>query len=138
MRLAVALERAPRVGIGLLQLDAPITELVERNGPAGDGAAHEVARAQHLHLAIEIFELGLALEADISLEAVHQTCTTRVFSLLFITITSRHEERPARVRGVSPAFHQPACAAPSPAPQACGRADRHEHRYGHRRTQCRE
>src|SRR5215471_18195145 len=138
MRLAVALERAPRVGIGLLQLDAPITELVERNGPAGDGAAHEVARAQHLHLAIEIFELGLALEADIAFETVHQSWVARVFSLLFITITSRRDERPARFRGVSPAFRRPACAALSFAPRTCGRADRHEPRYGHRRTQCRE
>src|SRR6187431_634899 len=138
MRLAVALEGARRVGIGLLQLDAPITKLFERDGAAGDGAAHEIARAQHLHFAVEIFELGLALEADIAFEAIHQSYASRVFSLLFITITSSEAERPARFRGVSPAFRQLACAAPSPRPPAFARADRHEPRYGHRRTQCRE
>ena len=73
MGFAVAPQRGRRVGIGLLQLDAPIAQLVERNGAAGDGAAHEVARAQHLHFAVEILELGLALEADIAFEAVHQS-----------------------------------------------------------------
>src|SRR5262245_29076079 len=138
MRLAVALERARRVGIGLLQFDAPITKRVERDGAAGDGAADEIARTQHLHFAVEIFEFGLALEADIAFEAIHQNCASRVFSLLFITITSSEAERPARFRGVSPAFRQLACAVPSPRLPAFAYADRHELRYGHRRTQCRQ
>src|SRR5262245_38404854 len=138
MRLAVALERARRIGIGLLQLDAPITKLVERDGAAGDGATHEIARAQHLHFAVEIFEFGLALEADIAFEAIHQSCASRVLSLLFITITSSEAERPARFKGVSPAFRQLVCAVPSPRLPAFAYADRHELRYGHRRTRCRE
>ena len=72
MGFAEALERGGGVDIGLLQLDAPIAELIERDGAAGDGAAHEVAGRHHLHLAVEIFELGFALEADIAFEAIYQ------------------------------------------------------------------
>src|SRR5581483_5821519 len=72
MSLAVALERGGGVDIGLLQLDAPIAELVERDGAPGHRAAHELAGREHLDLAVEIFELGLAFEAEVAFEAVHQ------------------------------------------------------------------
>src|SRR6478672_9902523 len=51
MGLAVALERGRGVDIGLLQLDAPIAQLLERDRTPGDGAAHEIAGRYHLHLA---------------------------------------------------------------------------------------
>ena len=76
VQLAEALERSGRVDIGLLQLDAPIAQLLERNGAAGDGAAHEIAGRHHLHLAVEIFELRFALEGDVAFEAIHQCIKT--------------------------------------------------------------
>ena len=81
--LAEALERRRGVDIGLLQLDAPIAQLVERDGAPGDGAAHEVAGRQHLHLAVEIFEPGLALEAEIAFESVHHSREVRIISVAF-------------------------------------------------------
>ena len=72
VRLAVALQRSRSVDIGLLQLDAPVAQLFEWNGAASHRAAHEVAGRQHLHLAVEIFQPGFALEANIAFEAVHQ------------------------------------------------------------------
>src|SRR4029077_17657931 len=76
--LAVALQRGSGVGIGLLQLDAPIAQLIERDGAAGHGTAHEVAGRQHLNFAVEIFELGFALEANVAFETVHQGRVTRL------------------------------------------------------------
>jgi hypothetical protein len=86
MGIAEALERGRRVDIGLLQLDAPIAKLVERDGAAGHRAAHEVAGREHLHLAVEIFELGLALEADIAFETVHQSESCSIRWLIVVTI----------------------------------------------------
>src|SRR5256714_12261769 len=46
--------------IGLLQVDAPILELFERDRCPGDGTAHESARPQHAKIAVEVFDLGLS------------------------------------------------------------------------------
>src|SRR3954447_23643475 len=46
--------------IGLLPLDAPVFELLERDGDAGDGAAHEGARPHHPEIPVEIADFGLA------------------------------------------------------------------------------
>ena len=70
MGLGVALERAGSVDIGLLQFDAPIAELIQRYGAAGDGAAHESARRHHLDFAVEVAKLGLALETKIAFETI--------------------------------------------------------------------
>ena len=72
MGLGVALQRRVGVDIGLLQLDAPIAELIQGNGTAGDGTAHESAGRDHLDLAIEIAKLGLTLETKIAFETVQQ------------------------------------------------------------------
>ena len=85
MCLAEALQRGGGIRVSFLQLDAPIAELVERDGAPGHRAAHEVAGRQHLHLAVEIFQLGFALEADVAFEAVHQI-EVACLSLLWITI----------------------------------------------------
>src|SRR5262249_19127459 len=57
---AETLQHRLRAGIGLLQVDAPVFQLLERDCDAGDGAAHEGARPHHAKVAIEIFELGFA------------------------------------------------------------------------------
>ena len=72
MGLGVTRERGGGVDIGLLQLDAPIAELIQGNGAAGDSAAHEGAGRHHLDLAVEIAKFGLALETKIAFETVQQ------------------------------------------------------------------
>ena len=42
--LKVALEGDPGVGIGLLQLDGPVTQVFKGNGPLGHRATHEFPR----------------------------------------------------------------------------------------------
>src|SRR6185312_2417390 len=54
---AVALEGFQRrigVDVSLLPVDVPVAELVDGNGFAGDGAAHEAARPDHDIVAVEI------------------------------------------------------------------------------------
>src|SRR5262245_58292302 len=102
--LVVALERGRGIDIGLLQLDAPIAEIVEGNVAAGHGAAHEIAGRQHLHLAVEILDLGLALEGAAAFETIHQGSLSSFFSPLSVTIQSSDAIRPARSKAVSPAF----------------------------------
>ena len=58
-------------GVGFLQLDAPIFQLVERNRLAGDRAAHEGARADDAIIAVEIAKLGLAGSKWDALETIH-------------------------------------------------------------------
>src|SRR6185437_3059812 len=94
MRLAEALERGGGVDISLLQLDAPIAELLERDGAPGDRAAHEIAGRHHLHLAVEIFQLGFALEGDVAFESIHQDRVARLCKLS-VTITSSRRATPA-------------------------------------------
>ena len=45
--------------IGLLQFDAPVFQLLERDRHVGDRAAHECARPDHAEVAVEIFHLRL-------------------------------------------------------------------------------
>src|SRR6266699_3205130 len=51
----LALQHNLRRQIGLLQIDAPVLELFERNGGAGHGATHECARSHDPKVSIEIF-----------------------------------------------------------------------------------
>src|SRR4029078_1800523 len=94
MRLAEALERGGGVDISLLQLDAPIAELLERDGAARDRAAHEIAGRHHLHLAVEIFQLCFALEGDVAFESTHQHTVARLCKLS-VTITAGRRATPA-------------------------------------------
>ena len=86
MGLAIALQRSGGVDIGFLQLDAPIAELIQGNGAAGDGAAHEGAGRHYLDLAIEIAKFGLALETKIAFKTVHQSDAARFVWLRVVTI----------------------------------------------------
>src|SRR4029078_1230963 len=94
MRLAEALERGGGVDISLLQLDAPIAQLLERDGAPGDRAAHEIAGRHQLHTAVEIFELGFSLEGDVAFESIHQDRVARLCEIS-VTITSSRRATPA-------------------------------------------
>src|SRR5881394_2201609 len=48
-------------GIGLLQIDAPIFQFVERNPFVGDRAAHIAARGNHTKVAVQILHLRFAM-----------------------------------------------------------------------------
>ena len=76
-RLFRALRLAPlqhrlRRGIGLLQIDAPVFELLERDRHAGHRAAHKGAGAHHAEIAIEVFHLGLAAHRRGAIIAIEQ------------------------------------------------------------------
>ena len=49
-----------RGSVSLLQIDAPIAKLFQRDGYARHRAADEGTRPHHTEIAIEIFDLGLA------------------------------------------------------------------------------
>jgi hypothetical protein len=49
-----------RRSVGLLPVDAPVAELLERYRHAGDRATHECSRPHYAKIAIEILDLGLA------------------------------------------------------------------------------
>src|SRR5687767_14684855 len=59
-RHAEALQHGLRRDVGLLALDAPVFELVDRDRLAGDGAAHVGARPDDTDVRVEIFDQGLA------------------------------------------------------------------------------
>ena len=132
--VAEALQRSCGVDIGLLQLDAPIAQLLERNGASGDGAAHEVARRHHLHLAVEIFELGFALEANVAFETVHQGCASPQFEFRRFTIASASAEA-SPLTTMCPAFRRGRAHA-SGSVLPCGRHHLPAQGHGHRRTRC--
>src|SRR5882757_4381387 len=48
-------------GVGLLQIDAPVFQFFERDRHAGDRATHEGAGPGDAEIAIEVFDLGLAI-----------------------------------------------------------------------------
>src|SRR5258707_12245975 len=58
-------------GIGLLQFDAPIFQLVERDRLAGDCAAHEGSRTDDAIIAVEIAKLGFAGSKRNALKTIH-------------------------------------------------------------------
>src|SRR3977135_4733700 len=55
----VPLQDGFRIGIGLLQIHAPIFQLLQRDRHAGHRAAYECAGPHHAEVTIEIFDLGL-------------------------------------------------------------------------------
>src|SRR5277367_5293770 len=56
----LALQHRLRRRIGLLKIDAPVAQFLERNRRAGHGAAHEGAWPHDTEIAVEIFDFGLA------------------------------------------------------------------------------
>src|SRR5688500_17268938 len=59
-RLLVAAEGRLGVDISLLAFDAPVFQPVDRDGEAADRAAHEGAGRNHLEVAVEVADAGLA------------------------------------------------------------------------------
>ena len=54
------LQHRLRRSVRFLQVNAPVSELLERDCHAGHRAPHEGARPHDTEIAIEIFDLGLA------------------------------------------------------------------------------
>ena len=73
-RVAVRVPLQHRLGrgIGLLQVDAPIAQLLERNRHAGHRAAHERTRPHDAEIAVEIFDIGLAGHRVRTIGAIEQ------------------------------------------------------------------
>jgi small subunit ribosomal protein S21 len=69
--LALSLHRRKGIGVSLLAIHAPVTELVEGDWLAGHGAAHVSARPKDAKIAIEKFNLRFASVDRSTLESVH-------------------------------------------------------------------
>src|SRR5664279_4253114 len=67
-----ALQHRLRRGIGLLPIDAPVFELLERDRHAGHRAAHKGARPRDAEIAIEVFHLRLAVHRRGAIVAIEQ------------------------------------------------------------------
>src|SRR5688500_10815324 len=67
--LDLALQRHRGADVGFLPRDAPVFQFVERNGLAGDRAAHEGAGAGDLEVPVEIADAGFPSAR--ALKAVH-------------------------------------------------------------------
>ena len=63
----MALQHGGRGGVGLLQVDAPVLQLVERDPDVGDGTTHKGAGRDHAEIAIEILHLRFAMARGIEL-----------------------------------------------------------------------
>ncbi len=61
-----------RRGVGLLQVHAPVLELLERDRRAGHRAAHERARPDDAEIAVEIFDLGFSRHRRGAIVAIEQ------------------------------------------------------------------
>src|SRR5437879_3471437 len=70
------LQHGDRLRIGLLQVDAPVFQLVERDAGVGDGAADIGAGRDHAEIAVEILHLCFA--AARGAELVQQDYTLRI------------------------------------------------------------
>src|SRR5271154_6648955 len=70
--LAFPLHRGGRTGIGLLTVDAPIAQFVERDRLAGDGAAHEGPRTENAIVAVDKFNFRFACVDRTPLKPVHR------------------------------------------------------------------
>src|SRR5579863_7271511 len=58
--------------VGLLQVDAPVTQFLERDFSARHGTADERAGANDAKIAVEIFDLGLAWQGSRTIGAIEQ------------------------------------------------------------------
>jgi hypothetical protein len=66
----VPLENGLGIDIWLLQIDAPVFQLLERNRQPGDRATHEGTGPHDAKVAVEIFDLGLARHRGRAIEPV--------------------------------------------------------------------
>jgi hypothetical protein len=57
----MALQDCARESVSLLQVDAPVFQLVERNVSVGDGATNKGSRRDHPEIAVEILHPRFAL-----------------------------------------------------------------------------
>jgi hypothetical protein len=67
-----ALQDRLRIGVGLLQFNAPVFEFLERDRCAGNGAAHEGSRANDTEIAIQVFDFRLPCHRRAMVEAIEQ------------------------------------------------------------------
>jgi hypothetical protein len=65
-----ALQHRLRTGIGFLQLDAPVFELLEWDRRAGHCTTHEGSRPDDAKITIEILDLGLTRHGRAVIKAI--------------------------------------------------------------------
>jgi hypothetical protein len=65
------LQFGPRTGVGLLQIDVPIAQILELDFRSGHRAEHESAGTQNAKFAIEIFDFGFARGERAAFITVH-------------------------------------------------------------------
>ena len=70
--LALPLHRGGRTGVGLLPIDAPVAQFVERDRLAGDGATDEGSRPNDPKIAVDKLEFRFACVGRTTLESVHR------------------------------------------------------------------
>jgi hypothetical protein len=58
--LALPLHRGRQIGVGLLPVDAPVAQFVERDRLGGDGAAHVGAGTDDAKIAVKKFKFRFA------------------------------------------------------------------------------
>jgi hypothetical protein len=83
VRCKFALERCGSINVGLLPLDAPIFEFVQRDGLAGCRASHERSWAGDLEVTIEIADAGFPAAG--AFETVHHRAIPEIIDV-FIAI----------------------------------------------------
>ena len=71
---------AAGAGVGLLAVDAPIAQFLERDGLSGDCAAHEGAWAKDAKVAVKILDFRFARVGRAPFEPVHSTLTFATLS----------------------------------------------------------
>src|SRR5258708_28748831 len=72
----VPLQHGARDGVGLLQVDAPIFQFVERDARIGHGAADIGSRRDHAEIAIQILHLRFAMARGA--EFIQHVCILRL------------------------------------------------------------
>src|SRR5579862_2447384 len=114
-RVTLALRHGRGRGIGFLQVDAPVAQLLERNGDAGHRAAHEGAGAYHAEIAVEIFDIGLAGHRGRTIGTIEQVRLRLLrqssASSKFVKVSGRP---PTRNNGPQSAQHNHSAATAKP------------------------
>jgi len=73
MQLQVPLKRGGGRAVGFLKLDAPVAQISDGDGFAGNGAEHEVARLLDTELAVHVGNAGFTLETEQTFETIHHS-----------------------------------------------------------------
>src|ERR1700730_10282161 len=68
------LQHGFRIDVGLLQVNAPIFQLFERDRQAGHRATHEGTRPHDAKIAVKVFDLGLTRHGGRTIGSVQQAC----------------------------------------------------------------